>query len=53
MNREVRVIDGLKPYADYKDSGLPWLGQVPGHWEVRRTKTVLREVDRLSAPIQI
>lgn len=25
------MIAELKPYADYKDSGLPWLGQVPGH----------------------
>src|SRR5258706_11587995 len=36
MSREARVIDGLKPYADYKDSGLPWLGQVPGHWRTVR-----------------
>lgn len=21
-------------YPDYKDSGVPWLGEVPGHWEV-------------------
>ena len=26
------MIAELKPYADYKESGLPWLGQVPGHW---------------------
>lgn len=25
----------LKPYAEYKESGLPWLGRVPGHWESR------------------
>ncbi|WP_459830718.1 restriction endonuclease subunit S, partial [Hydrogenophilus islandicus] len=25
-----------KPYPAYKDSGVPWLGQVPEHWEVRR-----------------
>jgi len=37
------MIDRLKPYPAYKDSGVPWLGQVPEHWEVRRTKTVLRE----------
>jgi len=49
MNMEAGVIDGLKPYADYKLSGLPWLGQVPSHWEVRRIKTVLREVDRRSS----
>jgi len=29
------VIGDLKPYAEYKDSGLPWLGHVPGHWWVR------------------
>lgn len=32
------MIDGLKPYPAYKDSGIPWLGQVPAHWEVRRLK---------------
>jgi hypothetical protein len=32
------MIADLKPYAEYKESGLPWLGQVPGHWEVRRMK---------------
>jgi type I restriction enzyme, S subunit len=30
------VIADLKPYADYKDSGLPWLGQVPAHWRTVR-----------------
>jgi type I restriction enzyme S subunit len=23
----------LRPYPDYKNSGLPWLGQVPAHWD--------------------
>lgn len=27
---------GLKPYSAYKDSGVPSLGKVPEHWEVRR-----------------
>jgi type I restriction enzyme S subunit len=43
------MIAELKPYAEYKESGLPWLGQVPGHWEVRRAKFLLREVDSRSA----
>jgi len=30
----------LKPYPSYRDSGLPWLGQVPAHWEVKRLKHV-------------
>jgi len=32
------MIADLKPYAEYKESGLPWLGQVPGHWDVKRLK---------------
>lgn len=27
-------------YPDYKDSGVEWLGEVPGHWEVMRLKRV-------------
>jgi len=34
-----------KPYPMYKPSGVPWLGDVPEHWEVRRLKTLLRPVD--------
>ena len=37
------MIADLKPYADYKESGLPWLGQVPGHWGQRRMKFLFRE----------
>ena len=34
----------LKPYPAYRDSGLPWIGEVPKHWEVRR----LAQIGRLS-----
>ena len=27
-------------YSVYKRSGVPWLGDVPSHWEVRRLRTV-------------
>ncbi|HEY3366313.1 MAG TPA: restriction endonuclease subunit S [Symbiobacteriaceae bacterium] len=37
------MIQELKPYPAYKDSGVPWLGEVPEHWTLRRTKTLLRE----------
>ena len=33
----------LKPYPTYKDSGVEWLGQIPAHWEMRRTKTLFHE----------
>jgi len=29
------MIGGLQPYPVMKDSGVPWLGEVPEHWEVR------------------
>ncbi|HZR80043.1 MAG TPA: hypothetical protein VFD92_03015 [Candidatus Binatia bacterium] len=29
------MIDGLKPYPAMKDSGVPWLGEVPAHWGVQ------------------
>ena len=32
----------FKPYPAYKDSGVEWLGEIPAHWEVKRTKYVAR-----------
>jgi len=32
----------LHPYQAYKDSGVPWLDQLPAHWEVRRLKRIAR-----------
>ena len=33
----------LKPYPEYKDSGLPWLGEIPKHWEMMKMKYLFRE----------
>jgi type I restriction enzyme S subunit len=30
------MIGALNPYPAMKDSGVPWLGDVPTHWEVQR-----------------
>lgn len=30
------MVGELKPYPAYKESGLPWLRQVPAHWSVVR-----------------
>lgn len=35
------TVADLKPYPAYKPSGVEWLGEVPGHWEVRRLKHVV------------
>jgi type I restriction enzyme, S subunit len=36
------MITELRPYPAMKGSGVPWLGEVPEHWEVRRLKNVAR-----------
>lgn len=36
------VTKGLNPNAPMKDSGIEWLGEVPSHWEVKRTKFVAK-----------
>ncbi len=40
---------GLLPYPAYKPSGVPWLGNVPQHWEVRRLKHWVR-INEASLP---
>ncbi len=40
------MIADLKPYADYKESGLPWLGDIPQHWESERAKWLFTKMDR-------
>jgi type I restriction enzyme S subunit len=37
------MIADLKPYPDYKQSGLPWAERVPSHWHFRRTKVLFGE----------
>jgi type I restriction enzyme, S subunit len=37
------MIADLRSYPEYKESGLPWLGQVPRHWGQRRMKFLFRE----------
>jgi type I restriction enzyme, S subunit len=35
------VTKGLNPNLPMKDSGVEWLGEIPGKWEVRRLKFLL------------
>lgn len=39
------MIHDLKPYSEYKESGVPWLGNVPKHWDLRRGKAMFRCID--------
>jgi len=34
------MIGGLKPYSKMKDSGVPWLAEVPEHWDVQRLRNL-------------
>ena len=38
------MIADLKPYPAVKDSGVPWLGAVPAHWEVLPNRALFTEV---------
>lgn len=44
------MIDGLKPYPAMKDSGVPWLGEVPKHWRVLPNRAVFSEVRERDHP---
>jgi type I restriction enzyme S subunit len=44
------MIGGLKPYPEYKESGVPWLGRVPAHWEVRRNGRLFSQRNEVGFP---
>lgn len=35
----------LRPYPEYRDSGLPWLGEIPAHWKKLAIKRLLSKMD--------
>jgi type I restriction enzyme S subunit len=39
------MVEGLKPYSEYKPALLKWTDAVPSHWEVKRPKTFLVEIE--------
>ena len=48
------MIGDLKSYPSYKDLGLPWLGEIPEGWEVRRNGRLFaqrNETGRAELPI--
>jgi type I restriction enzyme, S subunit len=36
------VTHGLNPNVPMKDSGIPWIGQIPEHWEVKHLRKYLK-----------
>jgi type I restriction enzyme, S subunit len=39
------VTKGLNPIAPMKDSGIPWIGEIPEHWEVVHLKRAIASSD--------
>lgn len=44
------MIDDLKPYSNYKESGHDWLGLVPQHWSVLPNRALFAEVNERDHP---
>lgn len=42
------MIANLQPYPEYKESGLPWLGRMPRHWDLKRGKSIFQRIDKRS-----
>lgn len=40
----------MKRYTEYKDSGVPWIGDIPGHWEVHQLRNYLSLVSDKGYP---
>lgn len=34
----VNAVAKYQKYAEYKDSGIEWLGEIPSHWKIARIK---------------
>ncbi|MFQ2572522.1 restriction endonuclease subunit S [Aeromonas caviae] len=47
------VTQGLDPTVPMKDSGVEWIGKIPEHWEVRRSKFVFCQRKERARPADI
>jgi type I restriction enzyme, S subunit len=44
------MIGELKPYSAYKDSGVPWLGEVPKHWNLTSLGSLTASISKRGRP---
>jgi type I restriction enzyme, S subunit len=44
------VTRGLDPDVPLKPCGIPWLGEIPAHWELRRLRTIVRRIEQGVSP---
>ena len=44
------VTRGLDPRAPLRDSGIPWLGEIPAHWRSMRLRFLMRHLEQGWSP---
>ncbi len=44
------MIEGLKPYAEYKESEIPWAPAIPSSWQTERAKRLFTKMQRPVRP---
>lgn len=44
------MIDDLKPYPEYQESGHPWIGAMPCHWNLLPNRAIFEEVKERNHP---
>jgi type I restriction enzyme S subunit len=44
------MTDSLRPYPEYKDPGVDWLGEIPAHWEVYPHRSLFTEIIERDCP---
>jgi len=44
------VTRGVDAHARFRDSGIPWLGEIPAHWAVLRLKFVVNRIEQGWSP---
>ena len=42
----------IPTYNQYKDTRIPWLGQIPAHWEVVKMKWIFNEISIKNRPYE-
>ncbi len=47
------VTHGLNPDVPMRDSGIPWLGQIPAHWKLRKMKFSFNERSEKNHPNEL
>jgi type I restriction enzyme S subunit len=47
------VTRGLNHSVALKPSGIPWLGDIPQHWGIRRLRTLVHRIDQGVSPLAV